>query len=44
MDKINKGISLSVVSKTLGHSNLAITQRYAQLLSKTVIDEMTKLL
>ncbi|OAV70681.1 Tyrosine recombinase XerD [Bacteroidales bacterium Barb4] len=41
---INKGVSLSVVSKTLGHSSLTMTQRYAQLLSKTVIDEMSKLL
>ncbi|OAV70077.1 Tyrosine recombinase XerD [Bacteroidales bacterium Barb6XT] len=41
---INKGISLSVVSKTLGHSSLTMTQRYAQLLSSTIVSEMERLL
>jgi len=37
---LNNGIQLSTVSAFLGHANLKITQHYARLLDKTIIDEM----
>ena len=41
---LNRGISIEVVSRTLGHSKITQTQHYAKLLGKTVIDEMSSLL
>ena len=35
---LNAGIAIEVVSKTLGHSNTKMTQHYAKLLDKTVIN------
>lgn len=35
---LNSGISIDVVSKILGHSNTKMTQHYAKLLDKTVIN------
>ena len=35
---LNAGISIDVVSKILGHSNTKMTQHYAKLLDKTVIN------
>ena len=37
---LNKGISISAVSRAMGHSTTQMTQHYAKLLGKTVIDEM----
>lgn len=37
---LNYGIKLSTVSAILGHSNLKMTQHYAKLLDKTIIQEM----
>ena len=41
---LNRGISISTVARTLGHSKINQTQHYAKLLGKTVIDEMSSLL
>jgi site-specific recombinase XerD len=41
---INKGIPIESVSKAMGHSNIKQTQRYAHILGKKVIDDMSKLL
>ena len=35
---LNAGLSIEVVSKILGHSNTKMTQHYAKLLDKTVIN------
>lgn len=35
---LNAGIAIEIVSKILGHSNTKITQHYAKLLDKTVIN------
>ena len=40
---LNEGIPLDVVSKILGHTNLAQTSEYAHMLDKTIIKEMKKL-
>lgn len=38
---LNRGVKIEAVSKTLGHSNIRITQEcYAHLLNKTIIDEV----
>ena len=37
---INEGIRLEVVSKLLGHSTTRLTQHYARLLQKNIIDEV----
>ena len=38
---LNRGVAIEAVSKTLGHSNIRITQEcYAHLLNKTIIDEV----
>jgi site-specific recombinase XerD len=37
---LNKGISIETVSRAMGHSNIRMTQGYARLLAKTVVDEM----
>lgn len=37
---LNHGVSLSTVSAVLGHSNVTITQHYAKLLDKTIINEI----
>ena len=41
---INNGISILTVSKALGHSNTRMSEHYAKLLAKTVIDEMSTLI
>ena len=38
---LNKGISISSVSKAMGHSSTRMTEHYAKLLGKTVISEMS---
>jgi len=40
---LNEGVPLDVVSKILGHTNLAQTSEYAHMLDKTIIKEMKKL-
>jgi len=37
---LNHGVNLSTVSAVLGHSNVTMTQHYAKLLDKTVINEI----
>ena len=37
---INEGVRLEVVSKLLGHSTTRLTQHYARLLQKNIIDEV----
>jgi site-specific recombinase XerD len=37
---LNHGVNLSIVSAVLGHSNVTMTQHYAKLLDKTVINEI----
>lgn len=37
---INEGVRLEVVSKLLGHSTTRLTQHYARLLQKSIIDEV----
>jgi site-specific recombinase XerD len=37
---LNHGVSLNTVSKVLGHSNITMTQHYAKLLDKTIINEI----
>lgn len=37
---LNHGVSLSTVSAILGHSNVTMTQHYAKLLDKTIINEI----
>lgn len=37
---LNHGVSLSTVSAILGHSNVTMTQHYAKLLDKTIINEV----
>ena len=37
---LNHGVTLSTVSAILGHSNVTITQHYAKLLDKTIINEI----
>jgi site-specific recombinase XerD len=41
---INKGIPIESVSRAMGHSNIKMTQHYARMLGKKVIDDMSKLL
>ena len=42
---LNRGVKLEIVSKALGHSKTSVTQAaYAELLNKTVIDEISKVL
>jgi site-specific recombinase XerD len=37
---LNHGVNLTTVSAVLGHSNVTITQHYAKLLDKTIINEI----
>jgi len=37
---LNHGVSLNTVSAILGHSNITMTQHYAKLLDKTIINEV----
>ena len=37
---LNHGVNLNTVSKVLGHSNITMTQHYAKLLDKTIINEI----
>lgn len=37
---LNHGVTLNTVSKVLGHSNITMTQHYAKLLDKTIINEI----
>lgn len=39
---INKGVSIESVSKSLGHSNIKMTQHYAKLLGESVINEINQ--
>ncbi|MDD6896377.1 MAG: tyrosine-type recombinase/integrase [Prevotellaceae bacterium] len=40
---LNAGVPIEVVSKVCGHSNTQITQKiYAKMLSKTIVEEVTK--
>jgi len=41
---LNKGISITTVSRALGHSSERMTAHYAKLLGKTVVSEMSVLL
>lgn len=41
---LNSGISIDVVSKILGHGNTKMTQHYAKLLDKTVINTKNRVL
>ena len=41
---LNKGIPIETVSRALGHSTLGMTQHYAKLLGKKVVDDMSVLL
>lgn len=41
---LNSGISIDVVAKILGHSNTKMTQHYAKLLDKTVINTKIELI
>jgi site-specific recombinase XerD len=41
---LNKGIPIETVSRAMGHSNIKMTQHYAKLLGKKVIEDMKKLL
>jgi site-specific recombinase XerD len=41
---LNKGIPLHSVSRAMGHSSTRMTEHYAKLLGRTVIDDMSKLL
>jgi len=41
---LNKGVSLKVVSKALGHSSIKQTERYAKMSEETIMSEMKKLL
>ncbi|TFD93007.1 hypothetical protein E2605_18000 [Dysgonomonas capnocytophagoides] len=37
---INKGVPLETVARTMGHSNIKMTQHYAKLLGKTVVSDI----
>ena len=41
---INKGVPIESVSKALGHANIGMTEHYAKLLGKKVVDDMSRLL
>jgi len=41
---LNKDIPIETVSKAMGHSNIKMTQHYAKLLGKKVVNDMLKLL
>jgi site-specific recombinase XerD len=41
---LNKGVPVETVSRAMGHSNIKMTQHYAKMLGKTVIEDMKKLL
>lgn len=41
---LNKGIPIETVAKAMGHSNIRMTQHYAKLLGKKVVDDMSRLL
>lgn len=43
MHLLNKGLNIMVLSKAMGHTNTRQTERYARLVTKTVADEMSKL-
>lgn len=43
MHLLNKGLNIMVLSKAMGHTNTRQTERYARLVTKTVADEMGKL-
>lgn len=40
---LNKGLPINIVQRTLGHTNIRQTSHYAKLLSKSVIDCMSKM-
>jgi integrase/recombinase XerD len=37
---LNKGVSMSIVQKILGHENIRTTQQYAKVLNKTISDQV----
>ena len=41
---LNKGIPIETIAKAMGHSNIRMTQHYAKLLGKKVVDDMSRLL
>jgi len=41
---LNNDVPIETVSKALGHSNIKMTQHYAQLLGQKVVRDMKKLL
>ena len=41
---LNKGVPIETVSRALGHSNLKMTQHYAKMLGKKVVEDMSVLL
>lgn len=41
---INRDIPIETVSRAMGHSNIKMTQHYAKLLGRKVVDDMSKLL
>jgi site-specific recombinase XerD len=41
---LNKGVPIETVSRAMGHSNIKMTEHYARMLGKKVIDDMSKLL
>lgn len=41
---INKDIPIESVSRAMGHSNIKMTQHYAKMLGKKVVEDMSKLL
>lgn len=41
---LNSGVSMEVVSKVMGHSNISSTQKYAKVLTAKIENEFTKLI
>jgi len=41
---LNKGVPIETVSRAMGHSNIKMTEHYARMLGKKVVDDMKKLL
>jgi integrase/recombinase XerD len=40
---LNRGISIEVVQKLLGHNDLKTTQIYSKMLTSTIVKEMEKM-
>ncbi len=41
---LNKEVPIETVSRAMGHSNIKMTEHYARMLGKKVVDDMKKLL